>query len=66
MLQLWIKLEKDHCNYEPELKLIEGVFVDVFQLEVHLCSEVDQIAQVGELVVSIPLNQEVWKSCDDF
>ena len=66
MLQLWNKLDKDHCNYEPELKLIEGVFVDVFQLEVHLCSEVDQIAQVGELVVSISSNQEVWKSCDDF
>ena len=70
MLQLWIKLEKDHCNYEPELKLIEGVFVDVFQLEVHLCSEVDQIAQVGELVVSISSNQlnqfKKWRSCDDF
>ena len=38
---------------KPELELIERVFIDVVKLEVHLGSKVDQIAQVGELVLCI-------------
>ena len=39
-----------NCHSDPQLKLVEGMFVDVLKFVIHLGSKVDQVTQVVELI----------------